>query len=314
MRFSIFLLPIIFTYYAHADLCKKWSEPKKVGTLDTALVNEASGLVISKKFPNRFYHNNDSGDGPFFYITDLAGAGTQKVTVPGMQPLDAEDIALGPCAGGDCIFLGDLGDNKEVRPNIDLWVLSEVETFQIQAEVWKHLILKYPDAPHNAEALAVHPKTGDVYILTKEADMIERRAKPAKWFRLSANVLSNALTDSTQVLEYLGSIDFPWLNYDYGLWGQIITAMDISPDGERLIALTYENAVEIRFDLLNHGTIETRKWKEGEDYSIVRWPLLVSQQEAVTYSINGRSFYFDSEFNPDAGDQEAPIYRVDCLE
>ena len=42
-------------------VCQKWSEPEVIGSLDTNLINESSGIAISKNYNNRMYHINDSG-------------------------------------------------------------------------------------------------------------------------------------------------------------------------------------------------------------------------------------------------------------
>ena len=51
--------------------------------LDHKLIDEASGIEVSSKFPNRLYHINDSGGGQFFYISDLKGNSTQKIAIDG---------------------------------------------------------------------------------------------------------------------------------------------------------------------------------------------------------------------------------------
>ncbi|MNT76007.1 hypothetical protein D3C72_2149590 [compost metagenome] len=103
------------------------------------------------------------------------------------------------------------------------------------------------------------------------------------------------------------------MNYDFGLFGQIATSMDISPDGERLLVLTYETAIEFNLSLIS-ATSQTRTWKEGVDYKRVDLLSTASQIEAISYAADGKSFYFDSEFNPTYGDTEAPLFRVNCLE
>lgn len=297
--------------FAQATSCSKWSEPQKVGLLDTKILNEASGLSLSKQFPNRMYSHNDSKAIGAFYMTDLTGAQTQEIRYTNDKVRDVEDIDIGPCDSGQCIFLGDIGDNFFSRKSIDVWILPETETFQDVMTTARKVTVQYPDGPHNAESLAVHPQTGDVYILTKEADEEkERRSYPAKLFRLPRT----ALATQGFTLEFLGTIDLPWMNYNYGLFGGMATSMDISPDGKNLMVLTYDNAVEISLDKVLSGPFDSRSWKQNTDYRIINLRDLLSQQEAVGYSLDGNSIYFDSEFDADAGDTESPIYSMQCLE
>lgn len=309
LRTLLFLLVCSLASFAQAQLCSQWSTPQKVGRLDANRLQEASGLALSKQFPNRFYHHNDSSAGGYFYVTDLTGRHTKEVQFTQDKVVDVEDISVGPCGSGQCIFLGDIGDNDFDRPSIDLWIIPETQQLANSGALGRKITLTYPDGPHNAESLAVHPTTGDVYILTKELRHKERRAQPAKLFKLP----QNALTQTNAELELVTEIDLPWLNFNFGVYGHIATGMDISPDGKKLLVLTYDNAVEMRLDKVLMPNSDSHKWKFGRDYNVIDLQSLLSQQEAIAYSADGKSFYFDSEFNKKEGDKESPIFRVDCV-
>ena len=88
-----------------------WGTAKEIGTLDP-VVNESSGMAISRRIPNRTYRINDSGDSGRFFAMDASGRGTKIVNISGFDPMDTEDMAMGPCSeSADCIFIGDIGDN-----------------------------------------------------------------------------------------------------------------------------------------------------------------------------------------------------------
>src|ERR1043165_2906382 len=83
-----------------------WGTAAQVGTL-APVINESSGLAISRRIQNRAYTHNDSGDTGRFFVIDLDGRNTRTVEIAGFMPVDAEDIAIGPCdTSTDCIFLG----------------------------------------------------------------------------------------------------------------------------------------------------------------------------------------------------------------
>jgi hypothetical protein len=307
-----------------AELCASWSMPVRAGALDLGLLREASGMAISRRYPDRMYHHNDSGDAARFFISDLKGGKTKEVAIPGPKPLDMEDVALGPCADAgaasgksaenQCLFFADIGDNRRGRKNIELWILPELEAFGATAPNPKKISLKYPGEAHNAEAVAVHPATGDVYLLTKEADLRKPDvpARPAQLFRVPRAALSSAGAMAALTLEPAGEIDIPYLNSSAGMPGQITTAMDFRPDGKALLVLTYENAIEIRTDALQKP-IRSREWINGRDYRAINWPRPTAiQPEAIAYSPDGRSFYFDTEYKPDMGATDAALMRVDC--
>lgn len=304
---SILLVAALISSSAQAKLCEEWSAPTKVGTLDTKLINEASGLAISRQFPNRAYHINDSGDDAYFYATDLEGAHTQKVRFSVSFPRDVEDIALGSCASGSCLFVADIGDNFNKRLFLTVWKFPELANYSTTITAKKN-ILVYPDGAHDAESLAIHPVTGDLFVLTKAADWVAETAAPAKLFRARRA----ALEKSTRVeLELVGEIDLPFLLPQFAFDGQIATSMDFSPDASRLMILTYYNALEVNLESLR-GPIQSREWKSGVDYRFISWTPNTSQQEAVAYAADGKSFYYTSEFNPKNGDQDAPLFQVSC--
>ncbi|MBS1968989.1 MAG: hypothetical protein JSU04_01710 [Bdellovibrionales bacterium] len=298
-----------FVSLAQAQLCTQWSKPQEVGLLDTALLKEASGVAASRQFPNRLYHHNDSGAKGVFYVTDLNAQNIKEITYTYSQVTDVEDIAVGPCSSGQCVFLGDIGDNYRTRKSINLWIVPETQAFSNVSSTAKKIVLRYPDGPHNAESLAVHPVTGDVYILTKEDMSGREKYLPGKLYRLPKAALSQA----SATLKYLGEIDLHWMLQAKSKYGDIATGMDISPDGKTLLVLTYENAVEIKFDDMAKESFGTYKWDENIDYRIIQIDGLLSQQEGIGYSADGNSFYFDSEFNAKEGDTESPLYKVDCL-
>lgn len=294
----------------YANVCTKWSELQKVGLLDQKLLKEVSGLAVSRQFPDRLYHHNDSGDVGKFYVTTLSGANLREVQFTTDKVRDVEDMSVGPCEHGQCIFLGDIGDNKVSRPFIDVWMIPESETLSDVLTNARKVKLLYPDDSHNAESMAVHPQTGDVYILTKEADEKgERRSYPAKLYRAKQSELSKPAV----TLELIGAIDLPWINYNFGLFGGMATSMDFSPNGKNLLVVTYENVMEISLEKILNESLQSRLWKESKDYKVLNLRDRFTQLEAAGYSADGNSIYFESEFKPKYGDKDLGIYRVDCI-
>lgn len=271
------------------------------GELDVGIINEASGLEISTAFPGRLYHVNDSGDAGRFYVTGLAGAGTEIVSVDSFYPLDVEDIALGACGSieGNCLFIGDFGDNAESRPEIGIVVVPELERFDERVLPVEFIGARYPDGPHDAEALAIHPD-GDLFILTKERSDPLRTAYPSRIYRLP-----DERGGGLERLELVGEIDFTLLGGD-GYSGSIPTAFDISDDGDRFIVLTYVDAFEFYIDLARNSFPATEDLVEGKDFR--RIPLeALGQQESIAY-LGPDAFLYDTE----AFAGRAPIMRVRC--
>jgi hypothetical protein len=290
-----------------AQLCQRWGEPETAGQLDTALLPEASGIALSRIFANRLYHINDSGHGPYFYITDPMGQNTRQVRVEGLSAIDPEDLSMGPCAGDQsCLFIGDIGDNLAVRDTTEVAVLIE-EDFGASAVPYRLVTLRYPDGPRDAESLAVHPN-GDMYILSKEWRRFPLLADPARLYRLSREAWEDH-PEERHTLEFVATLDLPALNRGQTTpLGFVATGMDIAPTGDRFIVLTYQNALEFAVDLSLGWPSQLTP---GESYQTIPLQIL-PQQEAVSYLEDGRSFIYSSEVRPPFN--EAELIRVTCLD
>ncbi len=307
-----FALPAIFSMESSsiAALCDRWDEGAKSGTLDHNLINEASGIEASNKLPGRLYHVNDSGGGQYFYITDSKGDKTQKIRIEGVVPKrsDFEDISIGKCSGDkSCVFIADIGDNRKRRDSVEIIVIEELEKYGHTIYPLKRLKLVYPERSHNAEGMAVHPN-GDIYILTKEEDLDESEAYPAKLYRLSYEKRQNS-GNKEQLLEFISDLDLPYLNPSGTAYGQVVSAFDIAPDGKSFLVLTYENAFEFNTDLSQSEMKKARQLKKGQDYNVIELKSL-PQQESISYLPNGRGFLYNTEHHW----FEVPIIRVNCLD
>ena len=280
----------------------------QIGLLDHQTINEASGMAFSRAYADRLYHHNDSGDGPYLYVTNGSGSATRIVSVDGFQPFDVESMALGPCPSeGDCIYLGDIGDNARARAAISIIVVPEEENFAESVAPLKSITARYPDAAHDAEGMAVHPN-GDLYILTKEMNWILGRASPAQLYRISATQIAEN-SGETIVMEHVGGVDLPRILGAHAANGRIVTGLDISADGERAIILTYLTALEVLFEPFVQAVADGRLPDEEiyRDIAIRDLP----QMEAIAYTPAGNAFVYDTEYNQAFG--SAPLYRVTCL-
>src|SRR3954447_10768970 len=106
-------------------------------------MTELSGMVATK---SGYIVVNDGSDDPaarqIFYL-DQSCAVTRTVKYPS-RPRDTEDMGL---AGDGTLWVADIGDNDSNRDSIGLWRLPA------GARKPQLFRLKYPDGPHDAEAL-----------------------------------------------------------------------------------------------------------------------------------------------------------------
>jgi hypothetical protein len=204
--------------------------------LDDARIDESSGLAVSGWDPERLWTHNDSGDtARLFALGPPAGGRCPTVGVVnlrGVDAFDAEDLAPGP---NHTLWLGDIGDNIDQRQRI---VLDRVtEPTAIRGDVTlpaQRFRFAYPDGPHNAEALLISPRTGQVVIVTKGISdaprVYEAPGRPAAG--------TAAAPPDVRRLSGSGTLDAPGAG---GLF-ESITGGAVSPDGRVIVLRTYLDA------------------------------------------------------------------------
>jgi hypothetical protein len=305
MRVLALLLALLGFQNSSSVPCH-WGKPVEVGSLAQE-IDEASGVAVSKKFPNRMYHINDSDATGRFFITDLTGRNTRTISVTGFKPEDTEDLAIGACdAMTDCLFIGDIGDNHLERKDVEIIIIEERADFPARVQIRNRVRARYPDGAHDAESMAVHPN-GDLYILTKNLMLhgLRPAVGPVNLYRLRQEQWKNR-TDSIPTLELVMTLDFAKLLPKSLLGGRLPTGMDISPDGKRFVVLTYQDAIEFFSDLSKPAP---NTWTEDRNYR--RIPLLIlAQQEAISFTPDGKALVYTSEGKA----PNARIAQVKCTE
>jgi hypothetical protein len=298
---TLILLALLLSSVAAAsEPCSQWADPVKIGELDAAVMPEASGLAISH-ISSRLYHVNDGGEAAF-HVTSRDGSEHQRVGVTGFTPRDIEDLALGPCDEGTCLYLADIGDNAARRPFVQIAVVADEKDFGDRVAARRVTRARYPDRPHDAEAIAIHP-SGDLFLVTKAR--LGQQA-PGRLYRLSAAQIA---AGGEQTFEALGTIPVPDLT-DHGLVRRrVVTAMDIAPDGQRSVLLTYDSVIELALDLRD-GLPGDDEWIEGKTHRAA--PIArVIQAEAIVYDEDGRSILYTTE---SILGSSVPLVRQACLD
>ena len=263
-----------------------FGEPARVAALEDPAVDESSGLAASRREPGLFWTHNDAGDGPLIYAFDRQGRKRGTWRVAGAQAFDWEDIATGPGPrpGQHYIYVADIGDNELARPTVVVYRVPEpaataedagsTATAPRVTEPAEALALKYPDRRHDAEALAVHPRTGDIYVITKEAE------GGAGVYKLPAPVAG--ATEGT--LERVGEVRVP------AVFPGMITGADISPDGRRVVLCDYLGAYELTLGDARAPFDDI--WRQTP---LAFDPGQRKQGEAICYGPDGESVFATSE-------------------
>jgi len=271
-----------------------YSPPQVVGRITDGSILESSGLAASKCTPNVYWTHNDSGDDALIFALNETGRTLGVWKVADAENLDWEDIAEFKDKRGACyLYIGDIGDNELKRSEHKIYRIAEPvvsltdEPSERNAprltEPASVIAFNYPDGPHDAETLLVHPVSGDIYVLTK------RLNGPSGIYRLRSRPIGNTAVTA----ERAGEVKVPAVPNGY------LTGGDISPDGKRVVLCDYASAYEFSlpadaadFDAIwsaEPSTIDLGERKVGE---------------AICYAADGSSIFATSER------KNAPFIRV----
>lgn len=270
--------------------CTSWTAPRAVGTIRPPVV-ELSGLVASRAQPVLYAHNDSGDSARFFALSATDGALLQEFSVTGATNVDWEDLALGPCTTGTCLYLGDIGDNRKVRTNYAVYRVPEpvVQAGAAVASVPAERIpYEYPNGEkHNAEALLAEPTSGRLYIITKE-DL----GQPSLVFRFPAALVAGAPV----TLERVTALPVPT-----GSDPQL-TGADVSPCGDAVLVRLYNRL--LLFTVPEGGAFEDAFSAPFTQVPVAQEP----QGEAVAFSADGRALFTASE----ALGGDPPLFQSTC--
>lgn len=129
-------------------------------------LGETSGLAISRRDPALLWSHNDSGDEARVFAVRADGTAVGIVKVSGAKNRDWEDIAIGPCDGGDCLYIADIGDNRGARAEVSIYRVPEPDPAAVSSDAAERLPITYPGGPRDAESIFVLPD-GELYVLSK---------------------------------------------------------------------------------------------------------------------------------------------------
>lgn len=206
---------------------------------------ESSGLATSSVHADTYYTINDSGFGPIVYALGSQGQVAGALELGTVEPFDWEALAPGP---EERIWVGDIGDNQRVRDSITLYRFIEPPTLTDQSVQWSRFQFHYPDGGHDAEALLVHPTTGQPFVVTKQLGGGGIYAGPTE------PVPGGGLESLTRV----------------GDAPAMVTDGAFLPDGSAIVLRTYTQAHVLSWpDVKPIRTIDLPKQKQGESLTVL---------------------------------------------
>ncbi len=271
-------------------VCPSFNSGISGGTMESSLLDEASGIAASRQNSNVFWVHNDKGGLARLFAFNSSGTHLGIYTLSGADATDYEDIAIGPgpVAENDYIYVADTGDNNRKRSSVTVYRVAEPAVSSTQPEVTisltgvEALTLTYPDNIYDSETLLVDPISGDIFLVTRD-----RQGKgDTHVYRKPAPHVNN----STTVLQYITTIV---VESEYEIKGG-----DISPSGDKIILRPHDSDDPVSGMLFNRAE-GTNLW-EAFDSTPCSIPLIFEPQgEAICFDANGCGYYTLSEgINP----------------
>jgi hypothetical protein len=138
---------------------------KKVCTIKDPRIVESSGLAASRRHPGILYTFNDSGGRPRFHAIGPDCRVKATLTFGGARNRDWEAMAI----GADGLYAGDIGDNLNgAWPYVTVYRIPEPAVLRTQTLHATAYRVTYADGPRNAETMMINPRTGRLFIASKE--------------------------------------------------------------------------------------------------------------------------------------------------
>lgn len=264
--------------------------PEKLFEIRFNPIKELSGIVKSKRFEDVFWVHNDSGDSARLFAINSKG----KVLYPaylnvygeifeeGKQEweghkisiasnMDWEDIAVDE----EMIYISEMGNNGNARRDLGVYVIPEPNPRAVGGtRILKFLPIRYPEQEEfpakkwHYDSEAIFTFKNRLYFITKhrEAGKVMQLEKGAVLYRLDTKY-----TDRFNILKRIDSSQVM----------AAITGADMSPDGNRLAVIGYEqlwifdkpphgdrffssNARYLTLDMQHTGQVEAVAWLDNE--------------------------------------------------
>ena len=227
-----FLLAAANTPADRAEVLFSFNDPEIVESSGLAVV---AGLVVT---------TNDSGDSGRVFTVDPGTGDTVGTTQWTSEVADVEALAPGP---EGTVWVADIGDNAVERESVSVSRVP-VGPDDTSAEVPSYELV-YPDGPHDAESLLAHPRTGRLWVVTKEVFGGTFYAAPEA---LSA--------DGPNRLQRIGRV---------GEAFALATDAAFFPDGRHLIVRGYTAAAIYEFPSLTEvATVDLPRQQQGEGIAV----------------------------------------------
>ncbi len=183
------LLPALFLLALGVPTAAVAADSEEVSRMSDERIEESSGLAISPKHDDLAYTINDGDDAIVYAIQISTGDVVGVTRVRGGTFEDTESIRID---GKGRMWLSDLGDNDRERDDAALYRFPEPGPGRHSVNA-KRYPVSFEGGPADIESLLVHPKTGQMFLATRD------EKAPGTLYSLPKNLTRNGDNRATNL-------------------------------------------------------------------------------------------------------------------
>lgn len=257
-------------------------ERKLIAKISDDRLKEVSGISESQIYDNIIWLHNDSQDKPRIFAINMKGEVIAIVTLKDAINFDWEEIKVvkNPKDSQSYIYIGDTGDNFEVRKDYKFYILKEpiIDTNKLNQEIeiadYQVVNFEYSDKSHDCEAFFV--EGNDIHLFTKRDSM-------ALYFLLNNPIPNSKNIANFQIKTKIGQ-------FRTRIPTSRIVGADLSNDFQHLLIKSYDSIYYFRAN---------EDWKNvlnAEPQFVYYVPEV--QGEAISWNKNNSGYWTLSEAGP----------------
>ena len=252
----------------------------RAGEFGDRSLTEASGVVASTTEPGVLWSQNDSGHEAMLFAYESTGAPRGAGQVRDADNTDWEAIAIGPCPDGECLYIGDIGDNFARRSSVRVWrIPSPISTTRVTESATLRRIV-YAGGARDVEAMWVAPDTS-VWFATKRPQVdATGRPRPSRLYRVPASAWAggSTATATAELVDSLPIVPQASVSRD---WVTDASLSSVMSDGRRRLAILTYGSVYV-FDA------DPFTGKPGAPLAHCAVPPSLRQAEGISWLPDGR--------------------------
>lgn len=204
------------------------------GQILNRAIREASGLARSHRNNDHLWLINDSGDEPRLFLIQSDGQSLGEYTVEQTQNRDWEDLSSFELNKRAYLLIADVGDNRAKHETIKIHIVEEPKDLNQNRVIPEWTITATLEGgPTDIESVFVDSIEQNIYLLSK-------RRIPSELFVLPLKSNTQAVAKRVGTVANIPATSEPG-NDNNLLFGSQPTSMDISPDHQQVVVLTYNN-------------------------------------------------------------------------